>query len=90
MYSVYWPINRDVCVWVGNSLQRLKPASASLTEPSEEQQYRSRGSRWDVEERNSIFGTLGNHVILWQRSKRLQVHQHLVGLVDTERANMVV
>lgn len=43
---------------------------------------RSGGARRDVEQGNSIFGALRNHVVLRHRVKRLQVHQHLISLVD--------
>lgn len=54
----------------------------------EQQQYRGCRSGWDVEQRNSVLGTLGDHVILWKRVKRLKVHQHLIRLVDAGRANI--
>lgn len=51
---------------------------------SEESSAEYRGSRagWDVEERDSVLGALRNGVVLRNRVKGLEVHQHLVRLVD--------
>lgn len=48
-------------------------------------EYRSSRARWDVEQRNSIFGALRNGVVLRNRIKWLEVHQHLISLIDTTR-----
>lgn len=45
-------------------------------------QYRGSGARRDVEQRNAILGALRNHVVLRNRIEGLEVHQHLIGLVD--------
>lgn len=45
-------------------------------------QYRGGGAGWDVEERDSVLGALGDGVVLWNGVKGLEVHQHLVRLVD--------
>lgn len=45
--------------------------------------YRGSRTRRYVEQRNSIFGTLWNHVVLRNRIKWLEVNQHLISLIDT-------
>lgn len=47
--------------------------------------HRSCRARGDVKQRNPIFGALGNHVVLRDWIEWLEVHQHLIGLVDTGR-----
>ena len=48
-------------------------------------QYRGSRTRRDVEQRNSIFGALWNHVVLRNWVKWLEVHQHLISLVDARK-----
>lgn len=45
-------------------------------------EYRSGRAWWDIEQRDSVFGALGNGVVLGKGVEGLEVHQHLVRLVD--------
>lgn len=54
-----------------------------VTSEESSAQYRCSRAGWDVEERHSVLGALRNGVVLRDRVKGLEVHQHLVRLVDT-------
>ena len=63
----------------GSGLQRVSPGQG---ERASGPPHRGGGAGWDVEERHSALGAVGQREVFWDGGEGLQVGEHLVRLVN--------